>query len=76
MSQLRTFIAGELVLRRVFESMTNLVDRNFQPNWEGPYTIVRVGTTGFYALSRLDGIVVLRMWNTIHLKKYYQYCFL
>ena len=36
----RTFKARELVLRRVFEYTSNLIDRNFQPNWEGPYTIV------------------------------------
>ena len=66
-----TFLPGELVLRRVFENTTNLVDGKFQPNWERPYTIVRVGTTRSYALSRPDGTVVPRMWNTMHLKKYY-----
>ena len=31
----RTFLPGELVLRRVFENTANLVDGKFQPNWEG-----------------------------------------
>ena len=39
----RAFKAGDLVLRRVFENMADLVARKFQPNWEGPYMIVRVG---------------------------------
>ena len=66
-----TFLAGELVLRRVFENTANPVDRKFQFNWEGPYTVVRVGTSGSYALSRPDRTVVPRMWNVRHLKKYY-----
>ena len=37
-----TFKDGDLVLRRVFENTANPTDRKFQPNWEGPYTIVRV----------------------------------
>ena len=44
----RTFLARELVLRRVFENTANLVDRKFQPNWEGPYMVVQVGTTRSY----------------------------
>ena len=42
----RTFQDRDLVLRRVFENMTNLVDEKFQPNWEGPYMVVRVGAAG------------------------------
>ena len=62
----------DLVLKRAFENMANPADEKFQPNWEGPYTMVRVGTVGSYALSRQDGTVVPRMWNSMHLKKYYQ----
>ena len=43
-----TFKARELVLRRVFENKSNPADGKFQPNWEGPYTVVLVGTTGSY----------------------------
>ena len=68
----RTFIVGELVLRRVFENTANPTDEMFQPNWEGPHTVVRVGTAGSYAFSRPNGTVKPRMWNTMHLKKYYQ----
>ena len=68
----RILLARELVLKRVFENTTNLVDKKFQPNWEGPYTVVRVETVGSYALSKPDGTVVPRMWNSMHLKQSYQ----
>ena len=68
----RTFLARELVLRRIFENTSNPADGKFQPNWEGPYTVVRVGTVGSYALGRSDRTVVPRMWSAMHLKKYYQ----
>ena len=38
--KLRTFQDGDLVLRRVFENTANPTDEKFQPNWEGPYTVV------------------------------------
>ena len=41
----RTFQDGDLVLRRVFENTANAADGKFQQNWEGSYTIVRVGAT-------------------------------
>ena len=66
------FKAEEIVLRRVFENITNLVNGKFQANWKGPYTVVRAGIAGSYALSRLDGTAVPRKWNAMHLKKQYQ----
>ena len=30
----------------------------FQPNWEGPYVIVRVGASESYALNKLDRMPV------------------
>ena len=44
-----TFKAKELVLRRVFENTTNLVDGKFQANWKGPYTVVQVGIARSYS---------------------------
>ena len=67
-----TFLPRELVLRRVFEITANPTGEKFQPNWEGPYMVVRVGIAGSYTLSRLDGTLVPRMWNAVHHKKYYQ----
>ena len=44
----------------------------FQPNWEGPYVIIRPGEFGSYAIDKTDGTPIPRMWNATHLKKYYQ----
>ena len=68
----RAFQAGDLVLRRVFKKTTNPTAGKFQPNWEGLYMIVRVGVAGSYALNTLDGTPVPRIWNVMHLKRYYQ----
>ena len=68
----RAFRAGDLALRRVFEYTTDLVVDKLQPNWEGPYVIVRLGPARSYALNKLDGAPVPRMWNAMHLKRYYQ----
>ena len=66
------FRAEDLVLRRVFENTINPTASKFQPNWKGPYMIVRVGPAGSYALNKLDGAPVSKMWNAMHLKRYYQ----
>ena len=68
----RAFRAGDLVWRRVFENTANPAAGKFQPNSEGPYMIVRVGVTESYTLNKLDETPVPRMWNTMHLKMYYQ----
>ena len=68
----QTFQGGDLVLRRVFENKANPADEKFQPNWEGPYTVVRMGAAGSYALNKLNRTPVPRMWNATHLKRYYQ----
>ena len=68
----RTFQPGILVLRRVFENTTDPNAGKFQPNWEGPYLVIRSGQFGSYALDRLDGTPVPRMWNATYLKRYYQ----
>ena len=70
--KLCAFQARDLVLRRVFENTADLVADKFQPNWEGPYVIVRVGPVGSYALNKLDGVPMPKMWNAMHLKRYYQ----
>ena len=68
----RAFRARDLVLRRVFENTADPAAEKFQPNWEGPYMIVRVGVAGLYALNKQDGPPMPRMWNSMHLKVYYQ----
>ena len=68
----RAFQSGDLVLRRIYENTTDPTAGKFQPNWEGPYLVTRAGESGAYALDKLDGTPIPRMWNATHLKKYYQ----
>ena len=68
----RMFQPGDLVLRKIFENTADLAAGKFQPNWEGPYLITRAGECGSYALDKLDGTPISRMWNVMHLKRYYQ----
>ena len=68
----RSFRVEDLVLRRVFENMANPIVGKFQPNWEGLYMIMKVGAAGSYTLNKLDGTPIPRMWNVMHLKRYYQ----
>ena len=68
----RAFRVGDLVLRRVFENKANLAAIKFQPNWEGSYMIVKVEASESYELDKLDETPVPRMWNGMHLKRYYQ----
>ena len=66
------FRARDLVLRRVFKNTADLAAGKFQSNWEGSYMIVRVGEAESYTLDKLDRMQVPRMWNVMHLKRYYQ----
>ena len=66
------FQPGDLVLRKVFENTADPIAGKFQPKWEGPYVITRLGESGSYAIDKLDGTPVPRMWNATHLKRYYQ----
>ena len=68
-----TFQAGDLVLRRIFENTIDPAASKFQPNREGPYTIVRVGPARLYTLDKLNGVPpVSKMLNVMHIKRYYQ----
>ena len=68
----RMFQPRDLVLRKVFENTADPSIRKFQPNLEGPYIVMRVSESGSYALEKLNGTPVHRMWNVMHLKRYYQ----
>ena len=68
----RMFQPRDLVLRNVFENTIDPTVEKFQPNWEGPYLVTRADESGSYSLDKFDGTPVPRMWNAIHLKRYYQ----
>ena len=68
----RVFWPSNLVLRKVFENIADPTTGKFQPNLEGPYVMTRTGEAGSYAIDKTDGTPVPRMWNAMHLRKYYQ----
>ena len=68
----REFQPGDLVLRKVFENTADPTAGKFQPNWEGPYVVMRADEAGSYSIDKTDGTPVPRMWNATHLKRYYQ----
>ena len=68
----RMFQQGNLVLGKFFENTADPLAGKFHPNWEGPYFVTRAGESRSYAFDKLDGIPVPRMWNVMHLKRYYQ----
>ena len=66
------FQPGDIVLRKVFENTVDPSIGKFQPNWEGPYIVTRPDESELYALDKLDETPIPRMWNVMHLKRYYQ----
>ena len=68
----QVFQPGDLVLRKVFENTADPRAGKFQPNWEGPYIVRRLGEPRSYTIDTIDGTPVPRMWNAMHLKRYYQ----
>ena len=68
----RVFRPGDLVLRKVLENTTDPTVGKFQPNWEGPYVVTRTGEAGSYAIDKIDGTPIPRIWNDMHLRRYYQ----
>ena len=57
----REFQPGDLVLRKVFENTADPTAGKFQPNWEGPYVMMRAGEAGSYAIDKTDGAPIPRM---------------
>ena len=62
----RMFQPGDLVLRKFFENTADPTAEKFQPNWEGPYIIMRSDKSGSYVIDKTDGTPVPRMWNAMH----------
>ncbi|KAK1406979.1 hypothetical protein QVD17_38589 [Tagetes erecta] len=64
------FQPGQLVLRSNEASKAESQGK-MGPRWEGPYRVTEASKTGAYTLERMDGTVLPRTWNAIHLKRYY-----
>ncbi|GFY86953.1 hypothetical protein Acr_05g0005920 [Actinidia rufa] len=68
----RSFLPGDLVLRRVTLSTRDPSAGKLSPTWEGPYKVIKVSRTGTCWLEDLNGKALSHPWNAEHLKKYYQ----
>ncbi|GFY95453.1 hypothetical protein Acr_10g0008380 [Actinidia rufa] len=68
----RSFLPGDLVLRKVTLSTKEPNTGKLGPTWERPYKVIKVSRPGTYWLEDLDGKVLSHPWNAEHLKKYYQ----
>ncbi|XP_076916354.1 uncharacterized protein LOC143576002 [Bidens hawaiensis] len=65
------FQMGDLLLRKAFQNTTDSKDGKLAPKWVGPYNIEAEAGKGTYKLSVLDGRVLPRSWNVVHLKLYF-----
>jgi hypothetical protein len=69
--RLRDLQVGDLVLRKAMGTAINPREGKLGANWEGPYTVTAVSSTGAYYLEDAEGRAILNPWNMQHLRKYY-----
>ena len=68
----RAFTKGQLVLRIAKHVRKNLSGPSkFFPKWEEPYIIREAHDSGYYYLTKEDGIVLTKPINGKWLKQYY-----
>ena len=68
----KDFKVGDLVLRKVMGAARDPTQGKLGPNWEGLYRITSWQRKGTYHLETIDGQKLPHLWNTEHLRKYYQ----
>jgi len=68
---LRKFLLGNWVLRKVSPIIRDPNDRKLGPQWEGPYKVIKCHDKGAYHLIDTEGKTLPRAWNVKHLKKYF-----
>ena len=68
----RSYMSGDLVLKKLLPSRKNPAHGKLGPNWEGPYIISRVVRPGNYELQTEKGKNLQHAWNEKHLKHFYQ----
>ena len=67
----RSYMLGDLVLKKLLLARKNPSHRKLGPNWESPYIISRVVRPGNYELQTEEGKILQHAWNTEHLKRFY-----
>ena len=68
----RSYVPGDLVLKKLLPGRKNPANGKLGPNWEGPYIVSRVVRQGNYELQTEEGKVLQHTWNAEHLKRFYQ----
>ena len=68
----RSYMPGDLVLKKLLPARKNPAHGKLGPNWEGPYIIYRVVRLGTYELQTKEGKILQHAWNAEHLKRFYQ----
>ena len=68
----RSYMSGDLVLKKLLPARKNPAHGKLGPNWEGPYIISRVVGPGNYKLQTEEGKILQHTWNAKHLKRFYQ----
>ena len=68
----RSYMPGDLVLKKLLPARKNPAHGKLGPNWEGPYIVSRVVRPGNYELQTEEGKVLQHTWNAEHLKRFYQ----
>ncbi|TXG63364.1 hypothetical protein EZV62_010358 [Acer yangbiense] len=68
----RSFLPGDLVLKKVIPSTRIPSSGSLGDSWEGPYIVSSASMKGAYKLKTEEGIPLKNPWNAEHLKKYYQ----
>ena len=68
----RSYMPGDLVLKKLLPARKNPAHGKLSPNWEGSYIIYRVVRPGTYELQTEEGKILQHAWNAEHLKRFYQ----
>ncbi|GFZ18368.1 hypothetical protein Acr_27g0001070 [Actinidia rufa] len=67
----RSFLPGDLVLRKVTLSTKEPSAGKLSSTWEGPYKVIKVSRPGTYWLEDPSKKALPHPWNAGHQKKYY-----
>ena len=68
----RSYMLGDLVLKKLLRARKNPAHGKLGPNWEGPYILSRVVRPGNYELQTEEGKILQHAWNAEHLKRFCQ----
>ena len=68
----RSYMSGDLVLKKLLLARKNPAHGKLGPKWEGPYIISRVVRPDNYELQIEEERILQHAWNAEHLKRFYQ----